>query len=382
MAWTAFDSTAMRRSLELAGRGAGHVEPNPMVGAVVAQGDRIVGEGWHARFGGPHAEVAALIAAGDAARGATLYVTLEPCCHQGKTPPCSDAIIAAGIGRVVVAAGDPFAAVAGGGLRALRAAGVMVETGLCEREALRLTAPFRMLVTEGRPWVIGKWAMTLDGRVATTEGDSRWISSEASRTLVHELRGRVDAIVVGIGTVLADDPLLTPRPPGPRLPLRVVLDRSARLPLESGLVRSAAEVPLLVATGSEAPPERVRRLEAAGCEVWSGSDPDPGGRFLELLAELGGRRFTNLLVEGGPTVLGSLLDRAAIDEVWAFVAPKVVGGAAAFSPVAGRGIAAIAEAVAIDVEQVDHPGGDLLVRGLVNRSRSPFSQPRGGMPRS
>ena len=339
MAWTAFDSAAMRRSLELAGRGAGHVEPNPMVGAVIAQGEAIVGEGWHARFGGPHAEVAALLAAGGSARGATLYVTLEPCCHHGKTPPCSDAIIAAGIARVVVAAGDPFAAVAGGGLRALRAAGLSVEIGLCESESLRLTAPYRKLVTEGRPWVIGKWAMTLDGRVATTEGDSRWISSETSRALVHELRGRVDAIVVGIGTVLADDPLLTPRPPGPRQPLRVVLDRSARLPLESGLVRSAAEVPLLVATGSEVPLERVRRLEAAGCEVWSSSDQDPGGRFLELLAELGRRRFSNLLVEGGPTVLGSLLDCDAIDEVWAFVAPKVIGGAAALGPVAGQDVA-------------------------------------------
>ena len=227
MSFTAFDQAAMRRAVELAARGRGAVEPNPQVGAVVATADgggRIIGEGWHDRFGGPHAEVVALEAAGERARGATLYVTLEPCCHHGKTPPCTAAILAAGITRVVVAAGDPFPAVAGRGLDALRQGGVLVEIGLLGPEATRLTAPFRKLVTAGKPWVLAKWAMSLDGRIAAAAGQDRWISSLQSRALVHDLRSRIDAIAIGIGTALADDPLLTVRPepgtsPGPRRPL-------------------------------------------------------------------------------------------------------------------------------------------------------------------
>ena len=188
------------------------MEPNPLVGCVIAHGARVLGEGWHERFGGPHAEVAALAAAGPAARGATAYVTLEPCCHYGKTPPCSEALVAAGLARVVVAQADPFPQVAGGGLAQLRAAGIAVEVGLLEAAARQLNAPYLKLVTQGRPWVIAKWAMTLDGRIATQTGSSQWISNAASRAMVHRLRGRVDAILVGRGTAAADDPLLTARP--------------------------------------------------------------------------------------------------------------------------------------------------------------------------
>ena len=372
MPWTEFDEAAMRRALELARRGEGLVEPNPLVGAVVAtvgKSGTVVAEGWHARFGGPHAEVAALAAAGAAARGATLYVTLEPCCHHGKTPPCTAAIIAAGIARVVVATGDPFPAVNGGGMAALRAAGITVESGLCEREALRLTAPFRKLVTTKLPWVIAKWAMSLDGCVATHGRESRWISSEESRAIVHELRGRVDTIAVGIGTALADDPLLTARPAGPRQPLRVVLDGRARLPLDSRLVQSARESPVLVAIGPEGPEERIQALERAGCEVWRGREADRGGRLKALLAELGARRHTNVLVEGGPEVHGACFDAGVVDEVWAFIAPKIIGGADAPSPVAGKGSDAMALARGIDIEHVGHPGGDLFIRGLVSMQR-------------
>jgi diaminohydroxyphosphoribosylaminopyrimidine deaminase/5-amino-6-(5-phosphoribosylamino)uracil reductase len=371
---TGFDEQLMRRALELAARGEGLVEPNPMVGAVVAAapgGDgagRIIAEGWHAAFGGPHAEVAALTAAGAAARGGTLAVTLEPCCHHGKTPPCTDAIIAAGIARVLVACRDPFPAVDGGGIAALRQAGIEVQTGLCEAECRRLTAPFRTLVERKRPWLIAKWAMSLDGRVATAAGASRWISSEASRALVHGLRGRMDGILCGIGTALADDPLLTARPAGPRQPLRIVLDGSARLPLESRLVRTAREVPLLVATGPTAPADRLRHLEAAGCEVWQGRDERPQQRLESLLVELGSRRLTNVLVEGGPTVLGSLADAQTIDEVWAFIAPTIIGGEAAPAPVGGAGISLLAAAASIAIEHVSRPGGDLLVRGVVRRT--------------
>ena len=329
-----------------------------MVGAVVmatdAAGPRIVGEGWHERFGGPHAEVRALVEAGNAARGATLYVTLEPCCHSGKTPPCTEAILAAGIARVVVAAGDPFPAVAGRGIAQLRAAGVVVEEGLLTEEAVRLTAPFRKLVQTGRPWVIAKWAMSLDGRLATQPGDDRWISSPESRELVHDLRRRVDAILVGIGTVLADDPSLTARPAGARRGPRIVCDGLARTPPDGRLVRSAREWPVLIAVGPRADRDRVSALAAAGCEIWDGPD-DPQERFAALLDELGRRRVTNLLVEGGPTLLERLFANDLVDEVWAFVAPKIIGGATAPFAVAPR----------LDAEEVSLPGGDILVRGLV-----------------
>ncbi len=360
------ETSTMRRALELARRGEGLVEPNPQVGAVVLAADgRIVGEGWHARFGGPHAEVVALAAAGEAARGGTLVVTLEPCCHHGKTPPCTEAVIRAGLKRVVVAAGDPFPEVSGRGLARLRDAGIDVATGCLREEAERLVAPFRRLVRDGRPWVIAKWAMSLDGRIAACGGDSRWISGEVSRGLVHTLRGRMDAIMVGIGTALADDPLLTARPAGPRTALRVVVDSRARLPPTSRLVQSAGEVPLLVAVGPEAPADRLADLAAAGCEVWQGSAGDRDARLAALLRHLGERRLTNLLAEGGAELLGGLFDSGSIDEAWAFVAPKLVGGAGAPAAIGGRGIQRMREAPRIDVEEVTRVGDDVLVRGLV-----------------
>src|SRR5437764_12544149 len=217
---TETDGQWMRRALELAERGRGYVEPNPLVGAVVVRDGRLVGAGWHQRYGQAHAEVNALAAAGEAARGATLYVTLEPCCHVGKTPPCTDAVIRAGVARVVAAMSDPFPQVAGRGAELLRQAGLAVEVGPCEAEARRLNAPYLKLLARGRPYVHAKWAMTLDGKIATRSGDSKWISNRASRQVVHDLRGRVDGIVVGAGTALADDPQLTARPPGPRTAVR------------------------------------------------------------------------------------------------------------------------------------------------------------------
>lgn len=360
---------AMERALELARRGEGLVEPNPMVGAVVLDSrGATLGEGWHARFGGPHAEVAALAAAGDAARGATLVVTLEPCCHHGKTPPCTDAVLAAGITRVVVGTVDPAPHNAGQGIAKLRAAGVEVIEDACSAQAARLIAPFAMLATAGRPWVIAKWAMSLDGHIATATGESRWISSQASRAVVHRLRGRVDGILVGIGTALADDPLLTARPPGPRQPLRIVLDSRARLPLESKLVQTAAEHPTLLAVGPEAEACRIAQLRAAGVEVWQAEATDAAGRLAGLLAELGRRKQTNLLVEGGPTVLGSLFDAGLVDEVQAFVAPKIIGGAAAPAAVGGAGIASMQNAPRLSIESIESLGDDCFIRGLVARS--------------
>ena len=351
----------MRRALELAVRGRGFVEPNPMVGCVIAQGAEIIGEGFHRRFGGAHAEVEALRIAGDRAAGSTLYVTLEPCCHQGKTPPCTKAVLASGVRRVVVAQADPFPQVQGGGIAELQAAGATVEVGLLESDARRLNAPYLKLVTRGRPWIIAKWAMTLDGKIATSTGESRWISSPQSRQLVHVLRGRVDAIMVGRETALRDDPLLTARPPGPRTAIRVVLDTHASLGSQSQLVHTARAAPVLVAAGRESTPANRLRLLAAGCEVFVCDGDTPAARLDALLAELGRRQLTNVLVEGGSRVLGSLLDAREIDEVHICIAPKLLGGATASTAIAGVGIAAVSEALRLETPEVQQVGDDTYV---------------------
>jgi diaminohydroxyphosphoribosylaminopyrimidine deaminase / 5-amino-6-(5-phosphoribosylamino)uracil reductase len=355
------DRWHLRRALELAARGEGWVEPNPMVGCLIAHGAEIVAEGWHRRFGGPHAEVEALTLAGPRAAGATLYVTLEPCCHHGKTPPCTAAVIAAGVARVVAAQVDPYPQVAGQGLAELRAAGMTVEVGVLEEEARRLNAPFRRLVEDGRPWVIAKWAMTLDGKIATHTGDSKWISSEASRAVTHQLRGRVDAIVVGSRTAARDDPLLTARPPGPRVATRVVIDSRAALSSESQLVRTAREAPVLVAVGEAAAAEH-RRLSEAGCEVLLCSGDTHEARLRFLLAELGRRQMTNVLVEGGGSLLGTLFDADLIDEVHVVVAPKLIGGARSPTPIAGRGRELVAAALNVVDPAITVLGNDVHIR--------------------
>jgi diaminohydroxyphosphoribosylaminopyrimidine deaminase/5-amino-6-(5-phosphoribosylamino)uracil reductase len=364
---TELDRWHMRRALELAMLGQGHVEPNPMVGCVIVQGAEIIGEGWHRRFGDAHAEVEALRIAGPRAKGATMLVTLEPCSHHGKTPPCTQAIIAAGIRRVIVANWDPFAAVAGSGLAELRAAGVEVEEGLLETEARAINAPYLKLLSKGRPWVLAKWAMTLDGRTATRTGSSQWISCEESRRLAHGLRGRVDAIVIGRETARTDDPLLTARPPGPRTALRVVVDTRGTLASTSQLVRTAREVPLLVAVGRTAPVQERWRLQRAGCEVFDCQSDSHAGRLDELLAELGRRRMTNILVEGGGQLMGTLLDADQIDEVHVFVAPKIVGGENARSPIDGEGVAEIAHAFELDNPQWQQVGPDLYLSGRIRK---------------
>jgi diaminohydroxyphosphoribosylaminopyrimidine deaminase/5-amino-6-(5-phosphoribosylamino)uracil reductase len=356
----------MRRALAEARLGLGRVEPNPMVGAAVVRDGRLVAVGHHDRFGGPHAEVVALARAGEAARGATLYVTLEPCCHHGKTPPCTDAILAAGVARVVAAMRDPFPRVAGGGLARLREAGVAVDLGLDEAEARRLNGPYLKRVTTGLPFVIAKWAMTLDGKTAAANGSSRWISGPRSRALVAELRGRVDAVAVGIGTALADDPALTARPPGPRTPARLVLDSAARLPLASQLARTARETPVWVAATERAPADRREALRRAGCDVLElpGDGPVP---IRSLLEELGRRGVTNLLVEGGGLALGAFLDAGQVDAVEAFLAPILEGGDHPRTAARGRGVAAMADALRLIRPEVAALDGDVHLRGLVPR---------------
>ena len=364
------DRWHMQRALELAIQGQGYVEPNPMVGCVIVRGAEIIGEGWHRRFGEAHAEVEALEIAGRRAAGATMYVTLEPCCHQGKTPPCSRAIVEAGVRRVVVAQRDPFPQVAGRGIAELKAAGIEVEVGLMEAEARRLNAPYLKLLETGRPWVLAKWAMTLDGKTATRAGSSRWISNPQSRRIVHALRGRVDAILVGRRTAQRDDPLLCARPPGARTALRVVADTRASLSCESQLVRTAREAPVLVAVGAEAPQADRSRLAEAGCEVFVSQADTRAARLDDLLRELGRRRLTNVLVEGGGQLVGSLLDAGQIDEIHVFIAPKLVGGTSAAGPIAGEGIAEMSEALLLEDPQVEQVGSDIYVRGRLLRAKT------------
>ncbi len=359
------DSWHMQRALELAARGQGFVEPNPPVGCVVVRGAEVIGEGWHRRYGGPHAEIEALAMAGSRASGSTLYVTLEPCSHHGKTPPCAAALIAAGVRRVVAALDDPFDQVSGQGFEQLRSAGVEVVRGVCEHEARRQNAPYLKRVTTGRPWVIAKWAMTLDGKIATHTGDSRWISSEESRRIVHAIRGRVDAIIIGRGTAAVDDPLLTARPPGARTATRVVLDRRASLSSKSQLVQTAAEAPVLVVAGSDAPTKDVDRLKKAGCEILICDAGTRTEQLKQLLDELGRRQMTNVLIEGGGTTLGALFEGKLVDEVHAFIAPKLVGSATAPGPIGGTGVEQMSAAWMLDNPQYQQIEKDIYLHGIL-----------------
>ncbi len=361
----------MARALALAARGLGCVEPNPPVGCVIVRDGQIVGEGFHERFGAPHAEVNALAAAGDRAAGATAFVTLEPCCHYGKTPPCTRALVLAGIKRVVVAVQDPFPQVSGGGIAELRAADITCDVGVLAADANWLLAPYCKLITTGRPWIIAKWAMTLDGKLATRTGDSQWISSEASRAVVHQLRGRVDAVIVGSGTARADDPLLTARPADradlKRVATRIVVDSTASLSLESHLVQTAADVPVLVAAANDAPAERCQQLTDAGVEVLRIAGLTREQRLTALLDELGRRRMTNVLVEGGSRLLGALFDMRAVDDVHVFIAPKLAGGDAALSPVGSIGVDRMVDAMKLADISIEELQGDVYVHGRLQR---------------
>lgn len=369
------DKGFMRSAMEVARRGRGLVEPNPMVGAVVVNlVDGVpfpFGQGTHERFGGPHAEINALQIAGEQARGSTLYVTLEPCCHQGKTPPCTKAVIAAGVKRVVAAMRDPFPKVAGGGFAELEAAGIEVVSGVLQTEAEELNAPYLKLVQQGRPWVIAKWAMTLDGKIATSTGQSKWISGPESREIVQQLRGRMDAIVVGRRTAELDDPLLTARPAEgnpARVATRIVVDSSARLALSSQLVRTAREVPLLVAASANAEAIKVQQLTAAGAEVVQLPGSSSSERLAQLLDELGRRRMTNILVEGGSQLLGSLFDARQVDEAHCFIAPKIFGGSGAPCPIGGDGVSSPETALQFIQPVRRQIGDDIYLHGRLKRS--------------
>jgi diaminohydroxyphosphoribosylaminopyrimidine deaminase / 5-amino-6-(5-phosphoribosylamino)uracil reductase len=362
---TSQDLAHMERAIELAELGRGHTSPNPLVGALVVRDEEVLGEGYHAAYGSDHAEVAALSACTADPIGATMYVTLEPCCHHGQTPPCTDAIVAAGITRVVVASDDPTDKASGRGLGILRDEGIDVQTidGEVSHAARLLNQPFRKFARTGRPLVIFKTAMSLDGKVATQTGDSKWISNERSRQLVHRWRADVDAICIGIGTALADDPLLTARTEDvTRQPTRVVFDSEARLSLESNLVRTAPEVPLVIVASRAADRGHAEALRAAGAEVVAAAGGTERERVIDGLDKLGGLGLQSLLLEGGPRLAGSFLDAGEIDEMRLFLAPIAIGGRGARVPFEGEGSGSVADAqqaLSVEVSMVDE---DVLIR--------------------
>ena len=361
------DEDFMRVALQMARNAEGRTSPNPLVGAVIVRDGRIVAAGWHRKAGTPHAEVHALRMAGDLARGATLYVTLEPCAHYGRTGPCAKAVAEAGIAKVVIAMRDPNPLVAGKGIKILEDAGVEVVCGVLEEEAVTLNEVFLKWITTKRPFVVLKTAMTLDGKIATSAGESQWITNETSRRRVHELRDIYDGILAGIGTVLKDDPSLTTRIPGRtgKNAIRIIVDSQARTPLTAKVVTDGA-APTSVVVTEQAPKERVAALAASGVEILtagSGAHVD----LKLLMQKLGEREICSVFVEGGGRVNFSLLEAGLVDKVHAFIAPKLIGGREALTPVEGAGFARLSDAVELTRVTTEPLAGDILLTGYVVR---------------
>jgi diaminohydroxyphosphoribosylaminopyrimidine deaminase / 5-amino-6-(5-phosphoribosylamino)uracil reductase len=359
------DEYWMRRALRLAAKARGRTSPNPMVGAVLVRGGRVVGEGYHSRAGEPHAEIVALDCAQERARGSTLYLNLEPCVHQGRTPPCAPRVVQSGVKKAVIGMSDPNPRVEGKGIRILEEGGLEVRVGVLEEECRRLNEAFFKHITTGIPFVILKAAATLDGKIATRNGDSKWISSEASRRLVHRLRNEVDGIVVGIGTILKDDPLLTARVARGRDPYRIILDASLRIPEDAHVIGTLPSKTILVTT-EKASPEKVERLRERGVEVWRLGSVEGKVDLKACLARLGGMGMMSLLVEGGSQIYGSFLDEGLVDKFFLFLAPRLMGDPQALSIFGGRGTDHLQEAISLRDMKVKRVGGDVLIEGYIN----------------
>ena len=379
------DILLMHDAMLLAQQGEGRVNPNPLVGALIVKDDEIVARGYHKQHGGLHAEREAFADAeekGVDCKGATMYVTLEPCCHHGHQPPCTDAVIEHGIKRVVVGLNDPNPLVAGKGLELLRRAGIEVDVLEGAPEAAGIVEAMKMqnrvflkYITTGKPWITAKWAMTLDGKICTQTGDSRWITNDESRQYVHMVRSNNMAIMCGIGTVLADDPLLNVRLTDETLakmgkkefeirqPIRIVVDRRARIPMESNLVATAHEMPLVVVYGSMADEEKLEELREAGVMLWNCNT------IMELVQRAGAEKIDSILLESGGTLNEALLKERLVDEVMAFVAPKIVGGKASRTPVEGDGVEMMADAIELTDTTMETFGNDVMITGLVKYSQ-------------
>lgn len=372
MEYGQLDVKHMQMALKLARRGIGSVEPNPPVGCVIAKAGQIIGKGWHKEFGGPHAEINALAdcqSLGVSPEGATMYVTLEPCCHQGKTGPCTDAIIKAGLAKVFVATPDPSEHNNGRGIEQLCNAGIEVQTGLCETEAKLLNAPFMKFAVTGKPWVILKWAQSIDGKLAYAEPDEkqRWLSNELSRKDAHKLRRRAQAILVGINTVLTDNPELTPRPSKGKRPIRIVLDTHLRILLKTRLIRTVKKSPVLIytsAAGAQSKPRTADRLAKKQVEVLTCPDTQGRSNLHFLLEELGKRGVQQLLVEGGPSVISSFLKEQLADQIVVYISPKILAGAANIADA----IAEVTPAINLCHVGVESFDEDIRLTGLLKQN--------------
>lgn len=354
------DAEYMRLAISLARKGIGRVNPNPLVGAVIVKDGVIIGQGYHQQYGGLHAERNALASCTTAPQGATIYVTLEPCCHHGKNPPCTEALIQAGISRVVVGSSDPNPLVAGKGIAQLRTAGIQVDEGVLQAECDAINAIFFHYITTGRPYVALKYAMTADGKIACHTGASRWITGEVARHHVHQLRNKYAAIMVGTGTVLADDPELTCRIENGNNPVRIVCDTQLRTPLSSKLVTTAKEVPTIIATCCQEE-SRHKPYQEAGCQIWVVPSKNGGVDLQALVHRLGQEKIDSVLVEGGGQLNWSLLQAGLVQRVYTYIAPKIFGGAAAKSPVGGIGVDNPQQAFQMRVVATQQLGEDFLL---------------------
>lgn len=357
------DQQWMKKALDLARLGWGYASPNPVVGAVIVKNGKVVGTGYHQKAGGPHAEIHALQAAGPEARGGTMYVTLEPCCHYGSTPPCTKAIIQAGIGRVVVAVADPNPQVKGQGIQQLRQAGIEVVTGVMAEEAGLVNEAFFKYITKKTPFCLLKIAMTLDGKIATITGDTRWISGPVSREITHQLRHQYDGIMVGINTVLNDDPQLNTRLPDQEGldPIRIILDSRLRLPVEAKVCNLQSKASTIVATTANHDEERKKQLEEKGVEVLIVDDIDGKVDIQKLMPLLAQRKITSILIEGGASVAAAALQGEIVDKLYWFIAPKIVGGHQAPTPVGDPGIPFLNQAKEFTIKETKFCGEDLLM---------------------
>ena len=364
------DKQYMKMALDLAALATGRTSPNPMVGSVIVKDGQIIGRGYHKKAGTPHAEIHALHEAGEGAKGATIYVTLEPCCHHGRTGPCTEAILSAGIKRAVIAMTDPNPLVAGKGLERLKNSGVEVVSGLLAEEATILNEVFIKYITAQMPFTVLKTAMSLDGKIAAYTGHSKWITGPAAREYVHRLRDSYDAILIGIGTLLADNPSLTTRlseqdSTTGRDPVRIIVDSMARTPTNAKVITQSSDATTIIAVTNAAPQERVRKLIDEGVQIITAGD-GPTVDLPYLFKSLAARDITSILVEGGATINASALNQGLVDKVIWFIAPKIIGGREAPGPIGGQGVAAANDALRLDRISIQHFEEDICIEGYIN----------------
>ncbi|MBN1797412.1 MAG: bifunctional diaminohydroxyphosphoribosylaminopyrimidine deaminase/5-amino-6-(5-phosphoribosylamino)uracil reductase RibD [Spirochaetales bacterium] len=353
----------MNLCFALAKKACGRTSPNPLVGAVIVKNNTIIGQGYHTKAGAPHAEIEALTQAGKSARGAVLYVNIEPCCHYGKTPPCTEMIIRAGIGKVVIAMQDPNPLVSGNGIKQLQEAGISVEQGLLKAQARKLNEVFIKYITKKRPFVVLKTAISLDGRIATFTGDSKWITGEKARNYAHTLRSYYDAVLVGIGTVLKDDPLLNYRGRIKNItqPVRVIVDSSAKIPIECSLLKTTKKIRTIIAVTKYAVASKLKKLTNAGAEVLLTESHNDRVNLDDLLNKLGSMGITSVLVEGGGELNASFINNDLVDKLLIFIAPKIIGGARAVSFVQGKGSAKLSDCYLCEQPKLKRFGQDVLL---------------------